>query len=362
MRSGNPGEDMSSNHRPIKELADRLDQSWPNIEAAEEATQSHLSELKEVIEPAVTDDVSFVVFGSAARREITAGSDLDWTLLVDGLSDPAHFDTVLDVEARLADARFKAPGSERTFGGMAFAHELLHRIGGADDTNRNTTQRILLLLESRAIGNDIAYSRVVKNVLMRYISEDWGWVHGKGPAKVPRFLQNDLARYWRTVAVDFAYKRRDRGGRGWALRTVKLRMSRKMTYAAGLLACFSCELEDVLEQVQTQDEESEQLVVGHLYDRFSQPPLDIVAKAVLAASELEEPASALFSAYDDFLGLIGDEEKRKHLDNLPPDASDSDEVYGEAREVSHRFQKGLDGIFFGEHEELAELTKIYGVF
>ncbi len=35
---------------------------------------------------------------------------------------------------------------------MAFSHDIIHQIGGQDDTNKNTTQRILLLLESCAIG------------------------------------------------------------------------------------------------------------------------------------------------------------------------------------------------------------------
>ena len=31
-----------------------------------------------------------VMFGSLARDEVTAGSDLDWTLLIDGQSDTQH--------------------------------------------------------------------------------------------------------------------------------------------------------------------------------------------------------------------------------------------------------------------------------
>lgn len=347
--------------RPIFQLAERLGERWDHLIAADQATDDLMARLHPLVEDATTGDVAFVVFGSAARREITSASDLDWTLLIDGLSDPAHFESALEVEGRLIDAKVKPPGSEGTFGGLAVSHELLHHIGGSEDTNRNMTQRILLLLESAPIGNRQAYDRVVRAVLKRYITEDWGWVHGRGPAPVPRFLQNDLARYWRTVAVDFAYKRRDRGAKGWALRTVKLRLSRKLTYAAGLLACFSCDLEEVLTE-DTKGQKAAGILLEHLEGRFSLPPLDMAAISLLELPELDDSARTLFGAYNDFLALLNDDTKRTRLENIAPTDANDDPFYDEARGLSRDFQAGLDGIFFGKHERLSRLTQIYGVF
>jgi len=56
-------------------------------------------------------------------------------------------------------------------GKLAFSHEIIHQIGGEDDTNSNTTKRILLLLESAPIGRHDASDRVLDSVLSRYILE-----------------------------------------------------------------------------------------------------------------------------------------------------------------------------------------------
>ena len=55
---------------------------------------------------------------------------------------------------------------------MAFSHDIVHQIGGQSDTNKNTTQRVLLLLESRAVGKESAYDRIIKAVINRYLEED----------------------------------------------------------------------------------------------------------------------------------------------------------------------------------------------
>jgi hypothetical protein len=337
-------------------LRDQLNAEWPAIQAALQNASSARERLQEGLVGYVPPDTSFVVYGSLARGEFTSKSDLDWTLLVDGPADPAHQQAELAIAKRLVELKFKEPGPVGTFGGLTFSHDLLHKIGGDDDTNRNTTQRILLLLESVPIGDRTSYRGVVRNVLRRYIEEDY-LAPGESPFRVPRFLQNDVARYWRTMAVDFAQKRRERGGRGWALRTVKLQMSRKLMYTAGLLSCFSCKLE-----LENSDPVlGTPRVVSHLEELVRKTPLDIVAGTVLRYfGELSGPARDLFTAYDEFLALLADSERRDHLDRLPPGADD-DLQFKEARAVTKRFQQALTTMFF-DRAPLSELTKLYGVF
>ena len=63
------------------------------------------------------------------------------------------------------------------------------------------------------------------------------------------FLLNDIVRFWRTMAVDFASKQKEIAlEEGWGLRNAKLRMSRKLIFASGLLVCFGCNLDSQLQK------------------------------------------------------------------------------------------------------------------
>lgn len=158
-----------------------------------------------------------MVFGSLARGEWTSGSDLDWTYLVDGQANSDHLRIAQEIARVLKthEDRFRSPGQTGTFGNLAFSHDIVHQIGGQADTNRNTTQRVLLLLESSAIGREVqAYERVITAVINRYLEEDNHLLTQNGTRyRVPRFFLNDIVRFWRTMAVDFASKQRDRAVR-----------------------------------------------------------------------------------------------------------------------------------------------------
>lgn len=312
--------------------------------------------------------MSVVACGSLARGELTSGSDADWLLLVDGAADPNHLDTVHAVQEAVEKCLPRAPGQERTFGSAVFSHDLVHLIGGEDDTNKNTTRRILLLLESFPIGRSDAYDRVINCVLKRYVLEDRTFSLRKSGTHVPRFLLNDIARYWRTMAVDFAYKARARRGKGFAVRNVKLRMSRKMIYVSGLLSCFGCELGYTQQGTSGSCSGQEHECVSCLKEFMCRPPLEILADVLLRlvhvtehASVAAEAAREIMSAYDQFLGILADDGSRKRLEGLTADAAETDLTFKEARLASHRFRDGVLKLFF-DVPPVARLTRVYGVF
>jgi predicted nucleotidyltransferase len=348
----------------IDELGRKLGCHWPAIASARETTVERRRELRELLSGEDSADANVVVYGSMAREEMTSESDLDWTLLLDKPVDPADLATTQRIALKIEQAKFSKPGKTNIFGSMASSYSLVHDIGGQDDTNANTTRRVLLLLESFVPANWEAYKRVRRHILDRYVEDDYGLSFGSGQKTVPRFLLNDLSRYWRTVTVDFVHKQRADAGGGWALRNAKLRMSRKLIFAAGLLVCFECHLDPAAESARRNLRSSEgggAELVQYIEQQFSLTPLEILARSVLVHAN-SETAKLLFDSYDEFLSLLDNHEKRRVLQELDPRLTQGNEVYGEVREISHRFQRGLTGLFFKDSKEVYSLTEFYGVF
>ncbi len=312
-----------------------------------------------------SEDTSLVVFGSLARGEWTSGSDLDWTYLIDGQANSDHLLIAQEIRKVLEQHkdRFPLPGQTGIFGNMAFSHDIIHQIGGQSDSNKNTTQRILLLLESSPIGKGTqAYERVIRGVINRYLEEDTHMLDENSTHyRVPRFLLNDIVRFWRTMAVDFASKQRDRGGEGWGLRNAKLRMSRKLIFASGLLVCFSCNLDTKLQSKISAKNGIKLHLINHINEYVRQTPLEVLARSVQRYEIPKDLASKLFSAYASFLELLDDEKSRQALEKLRASESRIDPTFKRVRAMSESFEHALDHVFF-ENAHLKSLTRKYGVF
>lgn len=312
------------------------------------------------------DNTALVIFGSFARDEITRSSDLDWTFLVDGRADPQHFKIASEIGHTCKQAGFAAPGTTMTFGTMASSHELIHHIGLDEDTNRNFTRRMLLLLESRSVAGEVIHHRVIRGILDRYLVAERSVAWNPDERQVPRFLLNDIVRFWRTMAVDYAAKKWQQDNK-WALRNAKLRMSRKLLYASGLLICFNCELEPPAPGPQQQsifpdEPDPDMTLLNYVFEQSRMTPLNILANAIVNNEADGETAGRILSSYDRFIEILNDTEYREHLANLPLDRAKTDSRFGEIREIGHRFQDGLDRLFLKSNDRLRDLTLKYGIF
>ena len=180
----------------LGQLAERSDGGFPNLTRAREVTERRLSEMRERFKGLdCDDDVCVALFGSWGRRELTEHSDDDWAILIDGAHRGDARPLRSEVEGVLgADGR--EPGSQGIFGGSNSCDHLVERIGLAEDDNRNLTMRMLLLLESTAVVNEAAHRACRARVLDGFLDDS---VKGYRP---PRFLLNDLIRYWRTIELD----------------------------------------------------------------------------------------------------------------------------------------------------------------
>jgi hypothetical protein len=78
--------------------------------------------------------------------------------------------------------------------------------------------------------------------------------------------------------------------------------------------------------------------------------------------ELDPHSAKLFGAYDEFVGLLADDEKRDRLNSIPYDDLRTDPTFKEAQQISYRFRDAVSGIFLNQDNLLGQLTIEYGVF
>lgn len=335
---------------------------------AEKSLRNALSKIR-----ALNPDSSLVLFGSFARHEMLNGSDYDWALLVDGIVNVNHIKQAREIDRAIKQG-LKSPGQSGTFGNMVFSHDLVHCIGGGADSNANLTRRMLMLLESRwfnlsEVDASPVWGNVVSNILKRYFEEE---VHfsPKGERTVPRFLLNDLTRYWRTICVDYAAKYREQDGKKWALRNAKIRFSRKLLYAAGLAFCFSCELDPPQKIHQDlfgmhQDNSAEPFIESAL--KFAQtPPLEYLAAFVEAFVEnsqrREQIFRKIFGSYNEWLNLLNDKSVRDSLEKINHSDAAGNPYFEKVRENSSEFASGLRELFFNrdyDTDHIANLSLEY---
>src|SRR6478735_5541619 len=186
--------------------------TFPTLVAARERTERKLDERRRTLGAVERDeDVAVVLMGSWGRLEVTGGSDNDFMCLVDGHPRTEIRPSVTQAWEKIG-SHGKRPGNEDIFGVPAFSSDL-RTIGLEDDGNKNLTRRMLLLLESRWALGEEAFCKVKREVLEDYLRDLDKDYHP------PRFLLNDIFRYWRTIAVDFERKHRDRDGEEWAYAT-----------------------------------------------------------------------------------------------------------------------------------------------
>jgi hypothetical protein len=79
------------------------------------------------------------------------------------------------------------------------------------------------------------------------------------------------------------------------------------------------------------------------------------------SGDIAGTVTKIFSAYDRFLTLLDDGDKRKCLDGST-DGGQFDVVTEEARQIGHEFRDGLEELFFSTNDRLTKMVKRYGVF
>lgn len=324
----------------VAALAEQTGEAFASILAARERTEAGIAQRRARLDGVVLDpDAAVVLLGSWGRHEVTRASDDDAIVLFCG----APRDAVRPEPGVVANLLGgPSPGPEGLFGATAWLSDLTDRIGLDLDTNTNLTRRMLFLLESVAVAGDHAHAAARESLLGTYLAQH------EGDYRPPRFLLNDLIRYWRTIAVDFEGKHRARAGEGWGLRHAKLRFSRKVLFAGGLLPVLECHALPAAE------------MPAFLAKRLAEPPLDRLAAAFLAHDMADAGARAL-RAYSAFLEMLDDAASRAELAGLAEEDAHASELFQRVREHGDDLQAALLALLF-EDRELERLVRDYLVF
>jgi hypothetical protein len=319
---------------------ERLGGDLGNLLAARARTRAEVAARRDALAGVAIDpQASVVLFGSWGRQELTAGSDDDWALLVDGAARPG-VEPAPEALAAILGSGDRRPGRTGVFGDRVFCADLLGRVGLDADSNTNLTRRMLLMLESQPVAGDAVHRRCWERVLDGYLDD------ADKPHRPPRFFLNDLIRYWRTICVDFVGKERE-GGEKWAIRNAKLRTSRKVLFAAGLVPLLRCHR---FNRAQRRE---------FLAAQLAAPATDRLADAFLAYGARDAGARAL-SAYDRWLGVLDDERRRGELESLTKETAPASALFRDVRRQAAELERGLLVLLFDT--ELLPHVREHGIF
>jgi hypothetical protein len=148
--------------------------------------------------------------------------------------------------------------------------------------------------------------------------------------------------------VDFEAKHRDREGQEWGLRNAKLRTSRHLLFASGLLPVLECR----------------QLSAGEmepfLAEQLDATPIDRIAASFLQHDRADSGARAL-AAYDAFLAMLGNKKTRRELEDLSFEERHASRAFAEAKRHGEDIREALLSLLF-ETRDLYELVREYAIF
>ncbi len=175
-------------------------------------------------------DISIAVAGSYGRLEAAKKSDFDFIIISKkGINDAQRDEIVQIIKDVTEEKDIKFPNPKGIFSKTFSLDNMVAALGGTDDTIDLLGQRMLLLMEGRAIYNNELFMGATEEILKKYLE----YVIAD-PGKEAIVLLNDLIRYFRSICVNYQYTFWHENEK-WALRNAKLRHSRIILYAGLLL-------------------------------------------------------------------------------------------------------------------------------
>jgi len=210
---------------------------------------ARLSELRKKLDPIKPllkqHPLCVYATGSYGRLEAWSGSDADLFFLYDDADESQRvpLTTFIRLSALLIESTetmdFPPFSGDGRYLEVQYVGEMERVLGSPSDDSLNAfTARMLLLLESQPVYDEVVYARLLERIVGFYY-RDYG-SHDKD--FLPVFLVNDILRFWRTLTLNYEHHRLkllpltgeelERKKADSALKNYKLKVSR-------LATCFS---------------------------------------------------------------------------------------------------------------------------
>jgi hypothetical protein len=231
-----------------------LDAIAPGLVERAALSEAKRLEFVDALQPTVEEflkDSSICVYttGSYGRREASidetgrSRSDIDLFILDTAIDETGRIDglTTIRLQAALIETadslRFPPFDGDGKFLGVHWLNDMKEEIGSdTEDANNLFTARLLLLLESQPLVNAAEHQSALELLIGEYLRDA-----DRHPDDfMPAFLLNDIARYWRTLCLNYEHRLRDsRGTPQGRLKNHKLGFSRMLTCYSGILQLAS---------------------------------------------------------------------------------------------------------------------------
>lgn len=129
--------------------------------------------------------ISIVITGSFGRKEASSNSDLDYFIIYkteESREKVSSNETSTEISNIIKKHVPKEPGSTGTFGSDASKLSALsENIGGANESNKDLTRRLLLILEGDWIYGENTFNEAREGLAEKYLES-------YSAGKVPKFF------------------------------------------------------------------------------------------------------------------------------------------------------------------------------
>jgi hypothetical protein len=246
------------------------------------------------------DELCFVAVGSVGRKESLEASDLD--LIPIGRSFEAinayrTHDQNIRQSLRDKLGIKVSRGEELTSPVDLNSLSDASLIGNPKDNSEALTKRILVLTEGAFVAGMMTINDVRAGILKAYSGEE------RSSGRHTLSLCNDIARYYRTLCIEYKNKVDVDKKEEWCIRNLKLRHSRKLWYFSNILMIVHLAKSSMMSPTFEKD-----LLLG-----FDKTPIERIL------SYGQEASARMLECYATFLSCMAEKETREKLNETKYD-------------------------------------------